>query len=34
VVEMKPVYQKQNGHENIVLTTRVASKVTSYQVAS
>jgi hypothetical protein len=32
VVDMKPTYQKQNGHENIVLTPWVASKVTSYQV--
>jgi hypothetical protein len=29
---MKPTYQKQNGHENLVLTPRVTSKVTSYQV--
>jgi hypothetical protein len=31
VVEMKPAYQKQNGHENLVLMPRVTSKVTSYQ---
>jgi hypothetical protein len=32
VVEMKPVYQKQNGHVNLVLTLWIASEVTSYQV--
>ena len=31
VVEMEPTYQKQNGHENLVLTPRVTSEVTSYQ---
>jgi hypothetical protein len=31
VVEMKPIYQKQNGHENLVLTPWVTSEVTSYQ---
>jgi hypothetical protein len=31
VVKMEPAYQKQNGHENLVLTPRVTSKVTSYQ---
>jgi hypothetical protein len=31
VVKMEPVYQKQNGNENLVLTPRVRSKVTSYQ---
>jgi hypothetical protein len=31
VVEMKPAYQKQNGHENLVLMPRVTSEVTSYQ---
>jgi hypothetical protein len=31
VVEMKPAYQKQNGHENLVLTLQVKSEVTSYQ---
>jgi hypothetical protein len=31
VVEMEPVYQKQNGHENLVLTPWVISEVTSYQ---
>jgi hypothetical protein len=31
VVEMEPAYQKLNGHENLVLTPQVASKVTSYQ---
>jgi hypothetical protein len=32
VVEMKSAYQKQNGYENLVLTPRVLSEVTSYQV--
>jgi hypothetical protein len=32
VVEMEPTYQKQNGHENLVLTLWVASEVTSYHV--
>jgi PHD/YefM family antitoxin component YafN of YafNO toxin-antitoxin module len=31
VVEMKPVYQKQKGHENLVLTPQVIYEVTSYQ---
>jgi hypothetical protein len=31
VVKMEPVYQKQNGHENLVLTPRITSEVTSYQ---
>jgi hypothetical protein len=31
VVKMEPAYQKQNGHENLVLTLRVTSEVTSYQ---
>jgi hypothetical protein len=31
VAKMEPAYQKQNGHENLVLTPRVTSKVTSYQ---
>jgi hypothetical protein len=31
VVQMEPAYQKQNGHENLVLTPRVTSEVTSYQ---
>jgi hypothetical protein len=31
VVKMEPAYQKQNGHENFVLTPRVTSEVTSYQ---
>jgi hypothetical protein len=31
VVEMEPAYQKQNGHENLVLMPRVTSEVTSYQ---
>jgi hypothetical protein len=31
VVQMEPAYQKQNGHENLVLTLRVTSEVTSYQ---
>jgi hypothetical protein len=32
VVEMEPAYQKQNGHENLILTPRVTFEVTSYQV--
>jgi hypothetical protein len=32
VVEMKPAYQKENGHENLVLAPWVTSEVTSYQV--
>jgi hypothetical protein len=31
VVEMKPAYEKQNGHENLVLTPQLTSEVTSYQ---
>jgi hypothetical protein len=31
VVKMELAYQKQNGHENLVLTPRVTSEVTSYQ---
>jgi hypothetical protein len=31
VVKMEPTYQKQNGHENLVLTPWVTSEVTSYQ---
>jgi PHD/YefM family antitoxin component YafN of YafNO toxin-antitoxin module len=31
VAEMKPVYQKQKGHKNLVLTSWVTFKVTSYQ---
>jgi hypothetical protein len=31
VVKMEPTYQKQNGHENPVLTPRGTSEVTSYQ---
>jgi hypothetical protein len=31
VVEMEPTYQKQNGHENLVLTPRDTSDVTCYQ---
>jgi hypothetical protein len=31
VVKMEPVYQKQNGHENLVLMPWVTSEVTSYQ---
>jgi hypothetical protein len=31
LVKMKPTYQKQNGHENLVLTPQVTLKVTSYQ---
>jgi prenyltransferase beta subunit len=31
VVKMEPAYQKQNGHENLVLMTWVTSKVMSYQ---
>jgi hypothetical protein len=31
VVKIKPAYQKQNGHENLVLTLWVTSEVTSYQ---
>jgi hypothetical protein len=31
VVEMEDAYQKQNGHENLVLTPWVTSEVISYQ---
>jgi hypothetical protein len=31
VVTMKPIYQKENGHDNLVLTPWVAFEVTSYQ---
>jgi hypothetical protein len=31
VVKMEQTYQKQNGHENLVFTLWVTSKVTSYQ---
>jgi hypothetical protein len=31
VVKMEPAYKKQNGHENLALTPRVTSEVTSYQ---
>jgi hypothetical protein len=31
VVKIEPTYQKQNGHENLVLTPWVTSEVTSYQ---
>jgi hypothetical protein len=31
VVKMEPAYQKQNGHEKLVLTLRVTFEVTSYQ---
>jgi hypothetical protein len=31
LVEMKPAYQKQNGHETLVLMLRVTSEVISYQ---
>jgi hypothetical protein len=31
VVEMDPTYQKQNGHENLVLMPWVTSEITSYQ---
>jgi hypothetical protein len=30
VVEMEPANQKQNGHEDLVLTQWVTSDVTSY----
>jgi hypothetical protein len=32
VVEIEPAYQKQNGHENLVLTPQVTSEVTSSHV--
>jgi hypothetical protein len=31
VVKMDPTYQKQNGHENLILMPWVTSEVTSYQ---
>jgi hypothetical protein len=31
VVKMEPAYQKQNGHENLILMLRVTFEVTSYQ---
>jgi hypothetical protein len=31
VVKMEPTYQKQNGHENLVITPWITSEVTSYQ---
>jgi hypothetical protein len=31
VVKMEPAYEKQNGHESLVLTPWVTSEVTSYQ---
>jgi hypothetical protein len=31
VVKMEPAYQKQNRHENLVLTPWVTSEVTNYQ---
>jgi hypothetical protein len=31
VAEMKPAYQKQKGHKNLVLMQRVTYVVTSYQ---
>jgi hypothetical protein len=31
VVKMEPAYQKQNEHENLVLTPWVTFEVTSYQ---
>jgi hypothetical protein len=31
VVKMEPAYQKQNGHENLVITSQITSEVTSYQ---
>jgi hypothetical protein len=31
VVKMEPAYQKQNGHENLVLMPSVTSEVISYQ---
>jgi hypothetical protein len=31
VVKMEPSYQKQNGHENLVLASWVTSEITSYQ---
>jgi hypothetical protein len=33
LVKMEPAYQKQNGHENLVLTPSVTSDVTSYQAS-
>jgi hypothetical protein len=31
VVKLESANKKQNGHENLVLTPRVTSKVTRYQ---
>jgi PHD/YefM family antitoxin component YafN of YafNO toxin-antitoxin module len=31
VAEMKPTYQKQKGHKNLVLMPQVTFEVTSYQ---
>jgi hypothetical protein len=31
VAEMKPAYQKQKGHKNLVLTPRITFEVISYQ---
>jgi hypothetical protein len=31
VVKMEPAYQKQNGHENLILTLWVTSEVARYQ---
>jgi hypothetical protein len=31
VVKMEPTYQKQNGHEDHILTLWVTSDVTSYK---
>jgi hypothetical protein len=33
VVKMEPTYQKQNGHENLVLMPWITSEVTSYQAS-
>jgi hypothetical protein len=33
VAERKPAYQKQKGHKNLVLTSRVTFEVTSYLLA-
>jgi hypothetical protein len=34
VVKMELAYQKQNGHENLVLPPRVTPEVTSYQATN
>jgi hypothetical protein len=31
VAEMKPAYQKQKGHKNLILTPQVTFEITSYQ---